>query len=35
VIDIKQNTVDVNACGSADSGIVYQQRHFVVCVARL
>ncbi|WP_280410592.1 LppU family putative lipoprotein [Nocardia asiatica] len=35
VIDVKQNTVDVNACGSADSGIVYQQRHFVVCVARL
>ncbi|MGQ4596911.1 LppU family putative lipoprotein [Nocardia sp. R6R-6] len=35
VIDIKQNTVDVNACGSADSGIVYQQRHYVVCVMRL
>ncbi|WP_327110409.1 hypothetical protein OHB12_21750 [Nocardia sp. NBC_01730] len=35
VIDIKQNTIDVNACGSADSGIVYRQRHFVVCVARL
>ncbi|MGO4615196.1 hypothetical protein AB4305_10570 [Nocardia sp. 2YAB30] len=35
VVDVKQNTVDVNACGSADSGIVYRQRHFVVCVARL
>ncbi|MBF6298043.1 hypothetical protein IU459_10840 [Nocardia amamiensis] len=35
VIDIKQNTVDVNACGSTDSGIVYRQRHYVVCVNRL
>ena len=35
VVDIKQNTTDVNVCSSSDRGIVYQQRQFVVCVHRL
>ncbi|MEV4128316.1 hypothetical protein [Nocardia sp. NPDC049707] len=35
VIDIKQNTTNVNVCSSSDRGIVYHQRQFVVCVYRL
>lgn len=35
IIDIKQNTANVNVCSSSDRGIVYQQRQFVVCVHRL
>ncbi|WP_378734282.1 hypothetical protein [Nocardia brasiliensis] len=35
VVEIKQATTDVNACTSGDRGIVYHQRQFVVCVARL
>ncbi|MFX0579705.1 LppU family putative lipoprotein [Nocardia nepalensis] len=35
VVDIKQNTTNVNVCSSSDRGIVYQQRQFVVCVHRL
>ncbi|MEU7633999.1 hypothetical protein AB0C34_29170 [Nocardia sp. NPDC049220] len=35
VVEIKQGTVDVNSCAASDSGIVYGQRHFIVCVARL
>ncbi|WP_433198676.1 LppU family putative lipoprotein [Nocardia sp. CA-107356] len=35
VVEIKQNTANVNVCSASDSGIVYQQRQFVVCVHRL
>ncbi|MGY4100989.1 LppU family putative lipoprotein [Nocardia sp. R16R-3T] len=35
VVDIKQDTANVNVCSSSDRGIVYQQRQFVVCVHRL
>lgn len=35
VVEIKQNTTNVNVCSTSDRGIVYQQRQFVVCVARL
>ncbi|MET8799875.1 hypothetical protein ABZV91_26200 [Nocardia sp. NPDC004568] len=32
VISILPDTVDVNACPSADRGFVYDQRRFVVCI---
>ncbi|MFD0365104.1 hypothetical protein ACFQZZ_27035 [Nocardia sp. GCM10030253] len=35
VVEIKPNTIDVNTCSKGDSGIVYQERKFVVCVASL
>lgn len=35
VISILPDTNSVNACPSADSGFVYDQRHFVVCFAEL
>jgi hypothetical protein len=35
VVEIKHDTTDVNTCSTGDRGIVYQQRKFVVCVARL
>ncbi|MEU0501640.1 hypothetical protein [Nocardia sp. NPDC005998] len=35
VVDVKQNTTNVNVCSASDRGIVYQQRQFVVCVHRL
>ncbi|MFE7800636.1 hypothetical protein [Nocardia sp. NPDC057440] len=35
VVEIKQRTVDVNTCSKGDRGIVYQERKFVVCVARM
>ncbi|WP_227997225.1 LppU family putative lipoprotein [Nocardia australiensis] len=35
VVEVKQDTTNVNTCSKGDRGIVYQQRRFVVCVARL
>ncbi|WP_433730926.1 LppU family putative lipoprotein [Nocardia sp. CA-129566] len=35
VVEVKQNTTNVNVCSASDRGIVYQQRQFVVCVHRL
>lgn len=35
VVEVKLNTTNVNVCSTSDRGIVYQQRQFVVCVARL
>jgi len=34
VQDIKHGTADVNTCTDANRGVVYKQRHFVVCVAQ-
>jgi hypothetical protein len=35
VVEVKQHTTNVNTCSTSNRGIVYQQRQFVVCVARL
>ena len=35
VVEVKQHTTNVNTCSMSDRGIVYRQRQFVVCVARL
>ncbi|MFQ6398472.1 hypothetical protein ACLMAJ_34160 [Nocardia sp. KC 131] len=35
VVEVKQNTIDVNTCSKGDRGIVYHERKFVVCVARV
>ncbi|WP_216892386.1 LppU/SCO3897 family protein [Nocardia alni] len=34
VQSINHGTSDVNTCTDANHGVVYQQRHFVVCVAQ-
>ncbi|WP_442790611.1 LppU family putative lipoprotein [Nocardia sp. NBC_01329] len=35
VVAIEQSATDVNACGSGNSGYVYPERRFVVCVEEL
>ncbi|GAA5104589.1 hypothetical protein [Nocardia iowensis] len=35
VVDVLNATTDVNSCPSGDRGIVYDQRRFVICVAKL
>lgn len=34
VVDIKQGTSDSDACAAGERGVVYAQRHFVVCIGR-